>query len=255
MEKLLAFLKALGLKSGMPEDEVEKLLAGTAEGGSDDDILGGDKGGTMPFDVTKLDQEAQDAFAALETERNDAVAEIVTLKEGGDKKVEKLPDDVPDNIAKLFEGLEARLEKSDERATEAEATVTKMVDAQIDREFIAKTAKLTSMPGVSPDDFAGVYRKAVEGMTDEEVVKFEEVMTAANAAIEKGSLFAEVGRGGQGVTSTQAEVKALADEFKKADPTLTDDMARAKVWESRKDLYAKYEAERKGILKRAQQEG
>ena len=169
-KKVIAFLKALGAKVGMPEDEVEKLLDVTAEDGSDGvNNDGGDDGDRlMPFDVTKLDPEAQAAFKALEGERDTAVAEVEKLTDPeGD--VSKLPPDVPENIQKLFDGLSNRVEKAETRATDAESKVEKMEDAQIDREFIQKTARLTSMPGVSPDDFAGVYRKAVEGMTDEHV--------------------------------------------------------------------------------------
>lgn len=233
---LKRLLKAVGLSSGMAESDIDKLLADEgARGGSDDDS-GADTGGDMPeFDIKKLDDEAKAEFEKLQGDLATALAKIEELDkagEGGDDD----DLDIPDAVQKLMDATQ-------KRADEAEARVTKLEDDKESERFIAKAAAYNQL-GTSPDDFAPVLRKIAGALEAEEFKKFEEMLNAANAKIREGALYKAAGAGGQSTdTSVSAEIREKVEELQKADPNLSDQVARGQVFKAHPLLRQQHSAE------------
>lgn len=125
-------------------------------------------------------------------------------------------------------------------------TLQKVKTAEDRRVMIGKAdvAKLV----VEPKDIVDVLLK-VEAATDTATAdKVLEILgKAANAvAAAKGGTTAEIGTGNGGNAngntreSVMTKVNAAATELKKANPALTDEAARSKVFEAQPALYAEY---------------
>jgi hypothetical protein len=235
MDKVMALLRRL---SRMEKHEVEELLADGVDGGSDfnDGDPNSNGESQMTFDVSKLDDDARAAFDA-------AVAAAVEAQTAEEEFDEEILDELPEAVTKRMDEFQKAIEAAEARAEKAEEQVQKMVDEAERSAYIAKAARL-DLPGAAADDFAEILRKAENALTEEEREKFEGVLKGASAAIREGALLQEMGRGGRGSTSVESEVSALAIEVQKANPTLTLEQARGKVWQDRPDLFQKYRNER-----------
>lgn len=232
MDTIKNFLRALGLKSGMNEDEVEKLLADGADGGSDDDGGSNHNGdGHMTFDVNNLDDEARAAFDA-------AVEKAVADRLKDDSDDDKLPTDVPEAVTKQFEAMKDSIAKANDRADQAEARIQKLLDQQERDAYIAK-AKSLDIPGASPDDFADILRKAEGALDEDERQKFTDVLKTVSEAARSSDMFKELGSDDDQPNDAEAEVAALVKQYREEDPTLTEQLARGMVWQNRPDLLKK----------------
>jgi len=247
MEKFRDFLKKLGLNAGLTEDEVEELLADEAEGGSDTDGGLNDNGDShMTFDVEKLDAEARAAFdAAVEA------AVEARIEEGLEGEEEEILDDLPEPVQKRLDDFQKAIDAAEKRAEAAENRANALVEQREREEYIQKAASL-DLPGAPAEDFAEILRKAQGSLTDEEREKMDEILGAASAAIREGEMLKELGSGGRGPTTVEAEAEAIAKQFMEADKALTFDLAKAKVWEQRPDLYRRYRKERDAHLSRSE---
>lgn len=213
---LAGILKAFGLG----EEEAQKILSDDAD--------------EMEFDVEKLEGEAKAAFEA-------AVAAAVKAKlddEDDDEPV--IPADVPESVAKVMDDFRKALDEQKARADKAEASLAKMAEDREREDYIRKV-KALDLPGASPDDFAEILRKAEGALSDEERAKLDEVLKSAAAAAQAG--LGELGFGGRGATSAEEEAEALAKKAIEADPKLSIEEARARVWQSHPELYKRYRDE------------
>jgi hypothetical protein len=235
------FWTAVAEKLGFSAAEADELLAESApEGGSGNDPAHSDGGQHMSEELTKLKADVE----ALTKRAEDAEAKATELEELLAKATEPEPvveePEVPEAVAKAMGDLE-------KRAQEAEEKLNKEIDRRETETFIAKAKTYGHLPGANPDDFAGILRKIDGALDEDERAKFDEILKAANEAVQTGELYKEIGSGGRGVTSTEGEVAKLADEIQKEHPHLSAQAARGEVWKKRPDLLAAYEAERRAL--------
>jgi hypothetical protein len=242
------FWKAMAEKVGISSAEADKLLADSApEDGSGNDPAHSDGGQHMSEELTKLKADVE----ALTKRAEDAEAEAVEAKEKAAELEELLakatepdvPDpepDVPEAVAKAMDDLE-------KRAKEAEEKLNKEIDRRETQQFIAKAETFGHLPGANPDDFAGILRKIDAALDEDERTKFDEILTAANKAVQTGELYKEVGSGGRRATSVEGEVAKLAEEMQKANPGMSAQVARGEVWKARPELVKAYDAERRAL--------
>lgn len=128
-------------------------------------------------------------------------------------------DDAHDESKKLA----GRLEKSETRATELEGKLTEkelVAKAEADFSHIAKADELTP-----------ILKAAKEHFDDETFEKLEKVLKAADARIETGDLFAELGRS--------------------ADPAIKAAIRKGEVVDSGGDAWAKIEELAKAIVEKS----
>lgn len=205
----------------------------------------------------------------LEIEKDDLPDEVVTyidtLEETVDdlhEKVTKAEADVADLQAKLEAAEDEDKPKGDDvakgdpfqaalaKADPQVAEVLKSLKAQADEaENIAKAerearherealSKAEALPMITTDkaELARLLRTIGDKLDPADVEKVEGILKAANEQITKGNLFTEFGSGGVETTVSKS-VDAKAEALRKADPNLTMEQARAKVYEADPTLY------------------
>lgn len=245
MHKLL---KILGIKAGMKEADVEKLLAEEgANGGSTDDGAG--NGGDMDFDVSKLDAKAQEAFEKLQTQLTTATGEVDELKKAADTGG---GDDNKDDVLKgaspeLLALLKTAQDEASAATASAEATakvVKGLQDARENERFIKLVGSdMRYLTGAPADDFAPILRKCADALEDEEYEKLETVLKAASVSIHEGDLLKRIGSGNRAATTVDAEVQELVKALRAEDPKLDDQEARGKVFRANPTLRKQHQAE------------
>jgi len=252
MDKIQKMLKALGLRAGISEAEVDKLLDDDGADDGSGSLSGTDHdGGDMPFDITKLDDEARAAYEAMEARAVAAEAEVTKTDDAddADAAAAELLKELPESVRKRFEDLEKRTTDAEAKTTALETDIAKRDDDAERDKFIKKAGELEGLPGVNPDDFADVLRKAYDGLDAEHATKLDNVLKAAAAQLAASKLLEEFGNGGHGASpGVEAEVEELAKAKITADPSLSPQLARGQVWKDRPDLLHKHEAARLASL-------
>jgi len=207
------------------------------------------EGGTNMADQTReLPEEVQtqltelaEAKATAEQAALDAATEVETLK-ARIAELEKEPE--PDPLEKADPEIRKRLEAAEKQAQDSAAEVAKMKDEKATEAAMNTVAKLSSLPGVTVDDFAAVI-KQIRLHNKDVATKIEKVLADANAALAESKLLTELGSDTPGVTDVEQRVKKLADERRVA-KNITREQAEAEVWDEHPDWYAEYQSEREG---------
>lgn len=132
------------------------------------------------------------------------------------------------------------LQKTANAALEkASATEDKLENA----EYIAKAEQLDKLPADATTlgpDLRAIAKAEKDGHLPEGTAgRLDDLLKAANTAIETGDLYAELGVGGNVSKSGNEEFDAKVDEIRKADTSLTSHQAFAKAMKDHPDLYAR----------------
>lgn len=237
MDRIMKALRALGLRSDVPKDEIVKLLADGAPGS--DDNKGTATGGDMPFDIEKLGDEERAEFEKLQGQLAEATTKIETLEKGDGDGDEIDTEGLPEPVAKALADLAKRTEEAEKRAEAAEANVEKLVDASERDRFIAKAKSL----GLVPDDDAVMLRKIAGALDDEEFAAFEKKILSLSKQAAEGGLYGEVGVSGQiSGDEAEAEVIELTKKYREENPGTSEELARGNVMKNRIDLRRALEA-------------
>lgn len=142
-----------------------------------------------------------------------------------------------EETASALESAKAEIKKADERASELESKLrTKELVQKAEDEF----------GKVGPAEDVAEILKAAEGFDEATREKLEKILKAANAKIEAGDLFSELGTkfsGSKGSTGAYAEAVAKADEMVQKGDSDNRATAMGKVWETNPGLYERYLAE------------
>ena len=212
---IIARAKALGATSMLPDDWKVSKSNDTNEGGDPVETHAvpiQKEDGT--WDLSGVPSETRPFYESVLKQAADTAAELDATKE--------------------------RLQKSEEKAETLSDTLKT-------RDLIQKAE--TEFGKVGPaEDVAQILKAASESMDEETFEKLETVLKAAQAKIDTGDLFTELGRAGAGAplkpSSAEAEAIAKADELvAKSTDGLTRDAAMGMVWEQNPDLYNRYMAE------------
>lgn len=197
------------------------------------------------FDVTKLDDDAQEAFKALTTERDDLLkgktefeAAVEKAGKGGVPPITPKGEPDEDDVMKSLPAeVRTRLEKAEkENATNAEK-IAKMEHDNRRTDFIAKAKELEHVGG--PDELGEVLHAISDAVPEATYKALERMLKSANAVAEEGKVFAELG--GNGVSADlDTKIGEFAKIKKSADPTMSDAQARTAVLNEHPDLYAEY---------------
>jgi hypothetical protein len=196
-------------------------------------------------DITKddLPEEVVEYIEALETSVDELTEKVAKAEQDVEVLKSQTPVEKTGDPDKDFEALIAKAEPALQEVLKAQRAELKQAqdiakaerDARLNREYISK-AEALPMISESKDDLAGLLRRAADALTPEDNEKLEKVLKAANEQIAKGNLFSEFGSGG-GETTISKSVEAMAAELRKADPSLTQELAITQVYEQNPDLY------------------
>jgi hypothetical protein len=208
--------KALGYEPPTDPIEVLKALSDEQRAEIAELLVGEQKAPTTAEDVIK------------------AIAERMTPEDGGEPEV-------PDEVRKSIERLEERIAKADEAREQAETRVAELEKARRREVYIAEAQSFQKLPGVNPDDFAGILEKADASLDEAERKKLREVLTGANKSIADSEMLKEYG---------SSELESLATELMKSKTDLTKEQAKAKVMSAKPELVERMlaeEDEQKGV--------
>jgi hypothetical protein len=141
-------------------------------------------------------------------------------------------------VASELENAKAEIKKADEKANELE-------DKLKTKELVQKAEQEYGLVGPAQD--VAEVLKAAESFDDATREKLETILKAANAKIETGDLFSELGTKFQGgkpaPSSAEAEAIAKADELVSKGDADSREVAMGKVWLDNPGLYERYQAE------------
>lgn len=161
------------------------------------------------------------------------------------KKDDKVSQEA-ETVAKAdFEALQKQLqEMADLRKAETDKSaelaerIAKMERERKTAEFVAKARELANMGAAS--ELGLMLLEASEGMSPESYQLLERTLKAANAQVEKGALFATIGRADGEVESWDARLSALAKAKVDAGTAKTRELAIMQVLNENPGLKAEY---------------
>ena len=144
------------------------------------------------------------------------------------------------------DALASELEATKDRLTKADEKTATLADALKTKELVQKAE--AEYGHVAPaTELAKILKAAQETMDEETYTSLESILKAADAKIETGDLFTELGRSGHGDTqkpgSAYAEAVSKADEMVEKGDAKNRDVAIGRVFETNPALYNRYMAE------------
>ena len=170
-----------------------------------------------PISKDDLPAEVAEYIERIEIE-NTEMAEAIEELTDIDAELAKLEEEDPEEavLAKADPAIRELVEKAQAEAEEAQAVAKAERDARIHRELVEKAETLGSLPGSS--DSLVTILKALDELDEETATAVEELLTAANAQIEAGSLFDEMG---SAVAKVSEPIEAQAEAIRKDNPEMT----------------------------------
>ncbi len=173
-----------------------------------------------------------------------------------------VPDpDVPEAIRKVIDEVKGEVAKAEGRADKAEERLQKAEEliAKRDREarvqqMVTKAAKYGKMG--TADDLSKLLTDVDEKLGAEGLKTVEAILAKGEEAFSQAQVFAEIGvvPRGEMHDNVIAKVDARAEEIQKADPNITIEAARAKVWKDNPELFKEYQTERRRALRVAEED-
>ncbi|MDE2099054.1 MAG: hypothetical protein KGL39_17505 [Patescibacteria group bacterium] len=134
--------------------------------------------------------------------------------------------------------LEKRLADAEARAQAAEEVAKAERGERLTRDAIQKAQSYDRL-ALNPEEFGAVL-KSLREKAPEDAAKVEAILDAANAAVAKGALYAEIGAAGAGPTDAEGKIEKAAEEVRKNNPSLTKEQAFSKALSEHPELYAEY---------------
>jgi len=172
----------------------------------------------------------------LQKTHDDLVTEHDDLKKTAAKKDGKIDKSgMSDEVRKQFEEQETELKKQADM-------IAKMADDSLKISWIAKAGDVLL---VGEAEEIGKLMKSIAETSPETAESLLVILKAANARIEKGNLFKEIGTGGEADTGALAELNKKAHELAKSEK-ITFEKAFSKIYKSDKVLRKQYLAETRG---------
>jgi ribosomal protein L40E len=181
----------------------------------------------MDADKLKADLDAANAkLAETLAKERDALQKQLDTPEAIEKR--KL-DAMPASVRERIEKSEAKVKKLEDEASEREMV-----------EVIKGT--MQALPG-KYDENGKLLKRFKDAVSPEDFDALSTMLKAASAQIEKGGLFREVGKGGDGepaALSPMARIEQKVAEFIAKDDKLTRDAALSQVFAADPALYRAY---------------
>lgn len=187
--------------------------------------------------VAELPDEIVDYIGDLQ----DNVEELTKRLE----EVEYVEDDGEyDPIAKALGEMDEEaasiLQEKLEKLDALEATVIENEIEKADNEYIAKARAFDGLG--DPNEIGPALRRLSE-VSPEDAAVVEKALTAAAEQTRTSDLYEELGHAIAKVGSAEDQIVQIAKAAQNADPSLSEEEARAKAWEENPELYEEHARE------------
>lgn len=185
-------------------------------------------------------EEITKILGSLSDDMKTELSKTLTKKADDPMEVLKsLPDGIRQTVEKAFGALDAQHKQSEKDRTEA---VKKLIEAEKARKVdseVTKASAFKSIP-VNPKEIGEVMAKLAESDPDA-YAKIGALLKASDEALTKADIFREAGAsGGSPSDGPDGELKAKAEEIKKADPKLSNAQAMAKAVKDNPEIYRRW---------------
>lgn len=175
-------------------------------------------------------------------------------KDDGSWDLSAVPEDQRpafEAVLKSHDAEVAALRKANElEQTKADEAIAIAKAVQLTNDTTAFVAKSAGYENLAKDDseFGPVLLSIAKAEEAEQLPKgtlekLETVLKAADAQVEKGALFSELGKTGAGITDVEKQLDTLAADIRKSDPSLTKEQAIEKAYSDNPELYARMREE------------
>lgn len=206
----------------------------------------------MDLEVEKQDgaeviEKQQPSYEDMADELEKAKARIAELEAGmmkaADPASEELLKEAPEEVRKAFEDMQKAIEDARVQKEAVEAELRKEREERADADAVVKAREAFAALGLDAEKVGPALRRL--GETDADLAKsVEDILTAANAKVESGDIFSEIGKsatfsGGNAYERAEAMAKAAVE----AGTAATFEQALSDVFLTEKDLYKSYLAE------------
>lgn len=139
-------------------------------------------------------------------------------------------------VRRYITKMEQRRQADRTRLAKAEETATKTARELERRDFVSKASAL---PFIGKADELGGLMQSLYEKAPEEAAVVEKILTKLNGQVESSAIFDEIGKLGKD-SDPNGEFATKVSDIKKADPSLTDQQARAQVLDANPSLYDEY---------------
>lgn len=244
--------------TGGPIAKITGLLdefVGKARAALGRESRGTNGGHTMSdFDKTTLDEAARAEFERLEADATEAAEKAQAAEDKVAELAQKVADfekaqESGDDDDSVLKGLsdEARAQVAEELAKRDEK-ITELIEKQRRDDMSIRFTKGNDLEHVGGDERLDTLL-AVQKATDSETWDALSTMLAAlSKQVGESALFGELGSGSDvqvGGGEAMATIKSKAAELRKADSSLTEEQAIAKVAMDNRDLYEQYQRDQR----------
>jgi len=175
----------------------------------------------------------------LKADLDAALAKIEALEKERDELTKRL--DTPEEIEKRK--LAALPESIRKRLEEGEAKIAKMEAEKAENESIERVRKdMGQIPGKT-EEVGRLLKRVQDVVKAEDFEALTTLLKAASAQIEKGDLFREKGKGGDGNSTADTPFNGamrLAAELVSKSKDMTNEQALQRVFLEHPELYAAY---------------
>jgi hypothetical protein len=190
-------------------------------------------------DTAALLKKAERKIAKLQRKLADATN---TKPDDDDDDVRLDKSELPQPVRDALEKAEAETEKVRKRAVKAEEVAKAERDLRVEREFVAKAERDYPHVGAAAE-LGPRLKRMSETLSKEDYEAHLTDLAAANARIETGSLFAELGKSGDPTPAAQdstAELQRAATALRKQDSNLTAYQAMELALRQDRETQARY---------------
>jgi hypothetical protein len=137
-----------------------------------------------------------------------------------------------DDVAKALASEVEKREALEKKLAEMERVAKRA-------EVAARVEKtMGAVPGASGDDLVGLLMAIHDGAGADVAGKVEALLVASSAAISESAVLDEVGKAAGAEVDAMSRARALADELRKNSPSMTKEIALAKVFDTHPELAA-----------------
>ena len=266
-KKVYNHLKDLFVKEGVSNNmsfELKKFVEGAQNQSLKDRInkLSNEQRTTVEKAMAELDEQSRtETVLAYEVDKVEKDAQIADLQKQLDDMKKNQPNDgsndnndgddddptknIPEDVWKQMpEEVKKSLQESQKQAKEASELAKKLQEEKLNGEYIAKVRDIATDVVTEPDKVGPVLKRIADN-SNEDYEIIEATLKAANEMVRKNNqILKEIGSGGEGSGgSAWAKIEEKAEEYKKADPNLTQAQAIRKVLREHRDLYKQYQEE------------
>jgi len=187
--------------------------------------------------VSELPDEIVDYIGDLQ----DSVEDLTKRLEEDTEEIDDTTDPIEKALGAMDEDAAALIQERLEKLDELEETVVATEIEKADSEYIAKARAFDGLG--DPEEIGPALRRLAE-VSPEDADLIEKAFTAAAEQTKTSDLYEELGHAIAKSGDAETQIHTIAKSMQEANPSLSEEEARAEAWEQNPELYEEHARER-----------